>query len=153
MATRATHASHPHARRSSRLPADLVILLVMAVAMSMVMLVAMVTLAIVAPISVLVAALLISLVILPSPALLVALAFMICIVTLVLRFVFLRSHEVHGSIAGVVFTAVPAPISCVPGRHVQIDGRGRCRHRLDQHRLRVDDRRRTIVTELHLAVH
>jgi hypothetical protein len=26
-------------------------------------------------------------------------------------------------------------------------------HRLDQHRLRIDDRRRTIVTELHLAVH
>jgi hypothetical protein len=122
-------------------------------AMSTVTLVAMATPVTLAPISVLMAALLISLVIFPSAALLIALAFVICIVALVFRFVFLRSHEVYGPIAGVVFAAVLAPISCVTGRNVQVHGRRRSIHWFDQHRLCIDDRRRTIVTDLHLAVH
>jgi hypothetical protein len=89
-----------------------VVVLVMAVAMSMS------TLAIVAPIAVLVAALLISLAVFPTLTLLIALALVVCIVALVFRFVFLRPHEVHGPIAGMVFTAVLAPISCMAGRYV-----------------------------------
>jgi hypothetical protein len=111
------------------------------------------TLVTLAPISVLVATLLIALVSFPSPALLIALAFVICIVALVFRFVFLRSHEVHGPIAGVVFTAVLAPVSCVTRRNVQVHGRRRSIPWFDQHRLGIDDRRRTIVADLHLAVH
>jgi hypothetical protein len=66
------------------------------------------------------AALLIPLVFVPLPAFLFALAFVICIVTLVFGFVFLRSHEVHGPIAGIVFTAMPAPISCVTRRNMEV---------------------------------
>ena len=86
----------------------------MAMAMAVAMLVT------VAPISVPVAALPIPLVIFPSPALLDALAFVIGIVALVFRFVFLGSDEVHGPIAGIVFMAVLAPISRMTGRNVQV---------------------------------
>src|SRR5260370_34237662 len=89
----------------------------------------------VAPISVLAVALPISLAIFPSPTFFIALAFVIRIVALIFRIVFLRSHEVHGPIAGVVFTAVLAPISCMPRRHVEIDGRRRSFHRLPQQSL------------------
>jgi hypothetical protein len=78
----------------------------------------MVTLVIVMPASVPVVALLISLAVFPTLTLLIALALVVCIVALVFRFVFLRSHEVHGPIAGMVLTAVLAPISCMAGRHV-----------------------------------
>jgi hypothetical protein len=104
-------------------------------------------------VSVPVAAPLIALVVFKSLTLLDALAFMFCIVALVFRCVFRRSHEVHGPIAGVVFMAVLAPISRVARRNVQIHWRRGSRLRLDQHRLRIDDRRRTIVADLYLAVH
>jgi hypothetical protein len=94
-----------------------------------------------------------ALVIFPSPTLLIALALMFRIVVLVFRFVFRRSHEVHRPIAGVVFAAVLAPISRVIRRNVQVHGRRRSRLRFDQHRLGIDHRRRTIVADLHLAVH
>src|SRR5271165_7177914 len=68
-------------------------------------------------------------------------------------FVFLRSNEIHGPIAGVVLVAVFAPIFCMPWRHVQIDGRRwRCL-RLDQHRLRIYERRRRCITNLNLPVY
>jgi hypothetical protein len=105
------------------------------------------------PITVTVAALLTALVVFPSPTRLFALAFVIRIVALVFRFVFLRAHEVHRPIAGVVLTAVLTPISRVTRRHMQVQGRRRSCHRFDQHRLGIDDGRRTIVAELHLAVH
>jgi hypothetical protein len=107
----------------------------------------------VAPISVPVAVYLIPLALVPSPALQFALAFVIGIVALVFRCVFRRSHEVHGPIAGIVFMAVLAPISRVTRRNVQIYGRRRSCQRFDQHRLGIDDGRRTIVADLHLAVH
>jgi uncharacterized membrane protein YqjE len=99
------------------------------------------------------AALLISLVIFPSATLLFALACVICIMALVFGLVFLRSHKVYRPIAGVVFTAVLAPISCVTRRNMKVQGRRRNRLRFDHHRLGVDDRRRTIVADLHLAVY
>jgi hypothetical protein len=116
-------------------------------AMSMAVLVA------VAPISVTVVAVLMALMVFPLPSRLFTLAFVIGIVVLVFRLVFLGSHEVHGPIAGVVFMAVLAPISRMTGRNVQVYRRRRSCHRFDQHRLGIDDGRRTIVAELHLTVH
>jgi len=98
-------------------------------------------------------AVMIALVIFPSLTLLIALAFVFCIVALIFGFVFRRSYEVHGAIAGVVFMAVPAPISCVVRRNVQVHRRRRRCLRFYQHRLGIDDLRRTVVSELHLAVH
>jgi hypothetical protein len=77
---------------------------------------------------------------------------MLLIVALVLRIVFLRSNEIHGPVAGIVFMTVHAPILCVSGRYMQINRRRRRCLRLDQHGLRVDDRRRTFVAEIHLTV-
>jgi hypothetical protein len=34
------------------------------------------------------------------------------------RLIFLGSHEIHGPIAGIIFPAVLAPISCVPWRYM-----------------------------------
>jgi len=72
------------------------------------------------PISVPVAAVLMALLVFPLPTCLFALAFVIGIVALVFRFVFLGSDEVHGPIAGIVFMAVLAPISRMTGRNVQV---------------------------------
>jgi hypothetical protein len=44
--------------------------------------------------------------------------FIAVIVVRIARLVLLRSNEVHGSIAGVVLTAVLAPILCMIRRHV-----------------------------------
>jgi hypothetical protein len=100
-----------------------------------------------------VAAPLIALAVFKSLTLLIALALMFCIVALIFRCIFRRSYEVHGPIAGVVFMTVLAPISRVIRRNVQVHWRRGSCLRLDQHRLRIDDRRRTIVADLHLAVH
>jgi hypothetical protein len=67
------------------------------------------------------------------------------------RFIFSGSYEVHGPIAGVVLTAIPAPILRVSRRYMQVDGRGRAVLLLDQHRLRVNQRR-CGVAELNLAI-
>jgi hypothetical protein len=80
-------------------------------------------------------------------------ALMFLIVALILGFVFLRSHEVHRPIAGIVLATVPAPISCVIRRDVQIDGRRRSVLLLDHHGLCVDDRRRTVAADIHLTIH
>jgi hypothetical protein len=69
------------------------------------------------------------------------------------RLVFRRSNEVHGSIAGVVFTAVLAPVPRVTRGHVQVDGRRRLRLRHDQHRLRIHEGRRPVIAKLNLAVY
>jgi hypothetical protein len=80
-------------------------------------------------------------------------ALMFLIVALILGFVFLRSHEVHRPIAGVVLTTVPAPIFCVIRRDVQIDGRRRSVLRLDHHGLCVDDRRPRVRADIDLTIH
>jgi hypothetical protein len=80
-------------------------------------------------------------------------ALMFLIVALILGFVFLRSHEVHRPIAGIVLATVPAPISCMTRRDVQIDGRRRSVLLLDHHGLCVDDRRRTVAADIHLTIH
>jgi hypothetical protein len=77
---------------------------------------------------------------------------MTVIALFVARFVFLRSDEIHRTIASVVFATVLAPIFCVPRRNVQIDRRRRGGLRLDDHRLRVHERRRTRVSDSHLTV-
>jgi hypothetical protein len=68
-------------------------------------------------------------------------------------FVFRRSNEVHGPIAGVVFTAVLAPVPRVTRGHVQVDGRRRLRLRYDQHRLRIHEGRRPVIAKLNLPVY
>jgi hypothetical protein len=77
---------------------------------------------------------------------------MILVVALVLWIVFLRSNEVYGPIAGVIFMAMLTPIFGVTGRDVQIDWRRRSLLRLNQHRVYVDDGRRTFVANIHLSV-
>jgi hypothetical protein len=81
-----------------------------------------------------------------------AFALMLAMTVCIRRFVFGRSNEIYGSIAGVVFAAVFAPIFRVPRRHVQVDGRRRSELRLDQHRLRIHERRGTVIANLNLTV-
>jgi hypothetical protein len=69
------------------------------------------------------------------------------------RLVFRRSNEVHGPIAGVVFTAVLAPVPRVTRGHVQVDGRRRLRLRFDQHWPRIHEGRRPVIAKLNLAVY
>jgi len=71
----------------------------------------------------------------------------------VVRLVFCGSYEVHRPIAGVVLSAMLAPILCMARRHVQVDGRRRGCLRLDQHRLRIDHGRRRGVADLNLTIH
>jgi hypothetical protein len=80
-------------------------------------------------------------------------ALMILVVTLILGIVFLRSYEVHRSIAGIVLSTVLAPIPGVIRRDVQINGRRRSVLRLDHDRLCVNDRRRAGVAEIDLTIH
>ena len=68
-------------------------------------------------------------------------------------FVFLRSHEVHRPVAGVVFVAMLAPIFGVSWRHVQVHRRRWISLRHNQHRLRIDERRRPFAANLNLAVY
>ncbi|MEO7208031.1 MAG: hypothetical protein ABI145_14905 [Steroidobacteraceae bacterium] len=77
---------------------------------------------------------------------------MIPIVTLVLWIVFLRSHEVHRPIAGIVFMTVLAPILCVPWRNVQIDRRWRSVLRLDYYGLSVYDWWRSVIPDINLTI-
>jgi hypothetical protein len=77
---------------------------------------------------------------------------MIVIAPLVARFVFLRSDEIYRTIAGVVFPTMLAPILCVPRWYMQIHGWWRGRLRLNDHRLRVHDRRRTCISDSDLTV-
>jgi hypothetical protein len=84
----------------------------------------------------------------------VMIVIMVVFVTvLVCRLVFLGSNEVYGTVARVVFPAVLAPIFRVPRRYVQIDGGRRSALRLDQHRLRIHERRRAVIADLYLTVH
>jgi hypothetical protein len=78
---------------------------------------------------------------------------MLLIVTLILGLVFLRSYEVHRSIAGIVLSAVLAPIPGVIRRDVQINGRRRSALRLDHDRLCINDRWRGSVAEIDLTIH
>jgi len=71
----------------------------------------------------------------------------------VVRLVFCGSYEVHRPIAGVVLSAMLAPILRMARRHVQVDGRRRGGLRLDQHRLRIDHGRRRGVADLNLTIH
>jgi hypothetical protein len=81
-----------------------------------------------------------------------AFAFMLAMAAFIRWLVFRGSNEIYGSIAGVVFAAVFAPIFCVPRRHVQVDGRRRSELRLDQHRLRIHERWGTFIANLNLTV-
>jgi hypothetical protein len=84
---------------------------------------------------------------------LVIVSIMPVIAASVVRLVFCRSYEVHRPIAGVVLSAMLAPILCMARRHVQVDGRWRGCLRLDQHRLRIDHGRRRGVADLNLTIH
>jgi hypothetical protein len=86
----------------------------------------------------------------PAPAVLV---FPIVVAAIKPRLVFRRSNEVHGPIAGVVLTAVLAPVPRVSRGHVQVDGRRRLRLGHDQHRLRVHEGRGPIIAKLNLTVY
>ena len=99
-----------------------------------------------------VSAVLVPLVLLPTLPLYFALVLVLLIVTLVVWFVFPRSNEIYGPIAGIVFVAVPAPIFRMIRWYVQINGRSRSLSRVDQHRPCVDDRRGTFVPNIHLTV-
>lgn len=70
------------------------------------------------------------------------------------RLILGRLHEIHRPVTGIVFLAMFGPVLCMTRWHVQID---RLIHRplglLDNdHRLRVDDRRRWRVAKLHSAI-
>jgi hypothetical protein len=86
-------------------------------------------------------------------ALTIPIPIMIAVLGLVAGFVFGRSHEVYRPIASVIFAAVFAPIFRVPRRNVQVQRWRRHRLRLDQHGLRVNERRRSLVADLYLAVY
>jgi hypothetical protein len=75
------------------------------------------------------------------------------VTVLICRLVFLGSNEIYGTVARIVFPAVLAPILRVPRWYVQIDGWRRSGLRLDQHRLRIHQRRRTVIADLNLTVH
>jgi hypothetical protein len=67
--------------------------------------------------------------------------------------VFFRANEINRPITRIVLSAMLAPISGMPRRHVQVDRRRRRWLRLDQHRLRIDERRGPFISNLHLPVH
>jgi len=83
---------------------------------------------------------------------LVSFAFVLAMAAFIRWFVFRGSNEIYGSIAGIVFAAVLAPIFCVSRRHMQVEGRRRSELRLDQHRLRIHERRGTFIAKLNLTV-
>jgi len=80
-------------------------------------------------------------------------ALVFLIMTLILGLVFLRSHEVHRSIAGIVLSTVLAPILGVIRGDMQINGRRRSVLRLDHDRLCVNDRRWVRVADIDLTIH
>jgi hypothetical protein len=106
-----------------------------------------------APMFVVVPASVVALALFPTLPLNFTFASVILIVTLILGLIFPRSHEVHRPAAGIILMTMLAPISCVIGRDMQIDGRRRSVLRLDHHGLCVDDRRRTAVTDIDLTIH
>jgi hypothetical protein len=72
------------------------------------------------------------------------------------RLVFGRLYEEHPLVARVILVAILAPVLCMAGGHVQVDRRCALgtRDLLDDHRLRVDHRRRRwAVREIHPAVY
>jgi len=79
---------------------------------------------------------------------------MLSIVALVAALIFRGANEIHWPIAGVVFTAVLAPVQRMIRRYVQVHRRRghRVGRWLDQHRLGIQHRRRWTVTELHLSI-
>jgi hypothetical protein len=89
----------------------------------------------------------------PALSLHFAFALMLLIVALIFGLVFLRSHEVHRPIAGIVLSTVLTPIPGMIRRDVQINGRRRSVLRLDHDRLRVNDRRWAGVAEIDLTIH
>jgi hypothetical protein len=89
-------------------------------------------------------------IVLMMPAVVIML--MVVIAPYVARLVFLRSDEIHRPVAGIIFTAVLAPVSCMLRRHVQIHRRWRGFPSLDDCRLRVHQRRRTLISNMHLSV-
>ena len=78
--------------------------------------------------------------------------FMPAVALFVAGIVFLRSDEIDRPIAGVIFMAVFAPVFRMPRRYVQIDYRRRGCLTLDDHGLRIDKRRRTLIADTHLTV-
>jgi hypothetical protein len=82
----------------------------------------------------------------------VVIMLVVVIAAYVTRFVFLRPDEVHRPIAGVIFMAVLPPVLCMLRWHMQIDRRWRGFPSLDDHRLRVHERRRTLISDSHLTV-
>jgi hypothetical protein len=91
-------------------------------------------------------------------AVVVAIAVLVIAVMLVIAgyiawFVFLRSHKIHRPIAGVVFPAMLAPIFGVSWGHMQVHGRRWNSLRHNQHRLRIDERRRPFAAQLNLTVY
>ena len=64
-------------------------------------------------------------------------------------------HEVHRLTTGVVAPTVFGPVLRVPWRHVHVNGRAVNRYRrpLNDDGLRIDQRRRTTVSDLNPAIH
>jgi len=70
----------------------------------------------------------------------------------VVRLIFSGPYEIHRPVAGIILSAMLAPILRMTGGYVQIDGRGRRPLRHDQHRLRMREGRGRGVAELNLAI-
>jgi hypothetical protein len=72
---------------------------------------------------------------------------------IVARFVFFRSNEIDRPIAGMILMTVLAPVSRVSRWYMQVHGRQWRRLRLDDHRLRIHDRRRRrTISQLNLTI-
>ena len=66
--------------------------------------------------------------------------------------IFGRSNEIDGSITGMVLVAVPAPVLGMSRRNMQVHRRKRRGLRLNQHGLRINERRRPLAAQLNLTV-
>ena len=111
-----------------------------------------VSIAVVVPLMIVVPIAVVSMTVIVASIVVTAAMIVVMSAALVIRFVFSGPYEVHRPIAGIILSAIPAPILCMAGRYVQIDGRRRGILRHDQHRLRIDQRRRSGVAELNLAI-
>ena len=74
---------------------------------------------------------------------------------LILRRVLTRPDEVHGPITGVILVTMVPPVARVSRGNMQINRLGNHARRptLDDQRLRVNDRRRSTITQVDMSVH
>jgi len=114
---------------------------------------------VVVPVPIVMAMIVIVIVIVTAAVIVIAVMVMVVVVVVVgipgyiAWFVFPRSHKVHRPIAGVVFLAMLAPILGVSRRHMQVHGGRWNALRHNQHRLRINERRRRFVAKLNLTVY